>query len=179
MHDAGFSFEVVTSDAEEATGEDFAPKELAAHNAALKAQAVFQALDDPRGAVVIGSDTIVVLGDTVLGKPADADDARHMLRMLSGKTHQVMTGVCIIEGSQEHRFVEVTDVVFEDLDDARIDAYVATGEPLDKAGAYGIQGKGGALVDHISGDYENVVGLPITRVTEKLASIGIYPDPQQ
>ena len=141
------------------------------HLATIKAEAVVKELNGDE--VVIGADTIVVLGDVIYGKPANADDAHRILRELSGKTHQVMTGVCVFVDQAPHAFVEVTDVTFRNLGDAEIDAYIATGEPMDKAGAYGIQGKGGALVEETAGDYDNVVGLPVQALVEKLGLLGI------
>ena len=123
-------------------------------------------------ALVIGSDTAVILGDAMLGKPADASDAVAMLSALSGQTHQVITGCCLIYGGRVHAFSEVTDVKFKDLTAKEIAEYVATGEPMDKAGAYGIQGLGGALVAAIDGDFDNVVGLPVKRLREELRHFG-------
>ena len=121
------------------------------------------------GDVVIAGDTTVALGDEELGKPASPDDARRMLRELSGRTHQVSTGVCVIvagesgDAARQESFVETTDVTFFELTEAQIDAYVASGEGADKAGSYGIQGRGRLLVRGICGDYFNVVGLPVAR----------------
>jgi septum formation protein len=130
-------------------------------------------------ALVIGADTTVVLDGQVYNKPIDATDAARMLRTLSGRTHQVYTGVVVVpvEGGQvalEATAYGVTDVTFKPLTDGFIADYVATGEPLDKAGAYGIQNHGLALIDHISGDYYNVVGFPLYLVRELL--VPCYPD---
>ena len=113
--------------------------------------------------LVLGADTVVELDGQILGKPASAEDARAMLARLSGRTHRVVTGVSLIEpGSGNHReLVVVSLVTFRPLDAAEIEAYVASGEPLDKAGSYGIQGGGGAFVAHLDGSFSNVVGLPI------------------
>lgn len=121
-------------------------------------------------ALVIGSDTAVILGEDMLGKPADAEDARKMLQALSGNTHLVITGCCLIYQGKVRTFYEATKVEFYDLTPEEIDAYIATGEPFDKAGAYGIQGKGGLLVKNISGDYYNVVGLPVARLRKELTA---------
>lgn len=121
-------------------------------------------------ALVIGSDTAVILGDTMLGKPADAEDARKMLQALSGNTHLVITGCCLIYQGKIRTFYEATKVEFYNLTAEEIDAYIATGEPFDKAGACGIQGKGGLLVKHINGDYYNVVGLPVARLRKELSA---------
>jgi septum formation protein len=121
--------------------------------------------------VVVGADTMVVLGDVTLNKPRDAADAKRMLALLSGKTHSVFTGVAIVDRKNAMRqsFVEQTSVTFRDLSASEIEAYVASGSPLDKAGAYGIQEDFGAVfVRRIEGDYYNVVGLPICRLYSEL-----------
>ena len=128
-------------------------------------------------AYIIGADTIVSYEGTILGKPADAADAFSMLRMLSGNTHQVFTGITIyetgadVEGSLHclTQFADKTDVTFYPLSDAQINAYIATGEPMDKAGSYGIQGQGGLFVKSICGDFYNVVGLPMARLARFLS----------
>ena len=117
---------------------------------------------------VIAADTIVVLGETILGKPADAIDAKLMLRTLSGKAHEVKTAVAVLYQDKTVLKVVTTKVFFRALTEKEIDWYVQTGEPLDKAGAYGIQGKGAVLVEKIEGSYDNVVGLPLTEVYEIL-----------
>lgn len=114
--------------------------------------------------IVIGADTVVVLDGKVLGKPRDAEDAVRMLQSLSGKTHQVMTGVCVLKGERVLTHTEVTEVTFRPLTDREIRNYVATKEPMDKAGAYGIQGGAARFVEGIRGDYFNVVGLPVCRL---------------
>jgi septum formation protein len=116
------------------------------------------------GALVIGSDTVVVVGSRILGKPGDDADARAMLRLLSGRTHMVYTAVAIARDGEVDSEVEGVSVSFRQLTDADIDAYVATGEPTDKAGAYGIQGFGSTLVDGIHGDFFAVMGLPLRRL---------------
>ena len=117
---------------------------------------------------VIAADTIVVLGETILGKPADAIDAKLMLRTLSGKAHEVKSAVAVLYQDKTVLKVVTTKVFFRALTEKEIDWYVQTGEPLDKAGAYGIQGKGAVLVEKIEGSYDNVVGLPLTEVYEIL-----------
>ena len=119
-------------------------------------------------AIVIGADTIVVLESEILGKPRDRADAIKMLSTLSGKVHSVFTGVCLIKDSKENCFYEETKVEFYELSPQEIEAYVDTGEPMDKAGAYGIQGRGCLLVKRIDGDYFNVVGLPVGRLIKEL-----------
>ena len=118
--------------------------------------------------LVIGCDTTVICGSEILGKPADARDAARMLTMLSGITHQVVSGVCIAFQGREHSFSVSTDVTFRRLSKAEIDAYIATNEPMDKAGAYGIQEKGSLLVSRFEGDFFNVVGLPVERLALEL-----------
>lgn len=162
----GRTFRVVVSDADEIAPKDMAPVDVAMHNARGKALAV--ASGQPASATVIGADTIVVLDGRIFGKPIDERDAHRMLRELSGKTHQVITGVALAHEGNCETFAEITDVCFRELSDAEITAYIATGEPLDKAGAYGIQGAAGTFVDHIEGDYDNVVGLPVARLERAL-----------
>lgn len=157
---AGFEFEVITSDVNEIIDPDLTPEKLVMSLAKQKAQAVAASY---LSCDVIGSDTVVVLDGKVLGKPKDEEDAVRMLASLSGKTHEVYTGVCIIGGARAESFFECTRVKFCTLDEKQISAYVATKEPMDKAGAYGIQGKGCVLVEGIEGDYFNVVGFPVSR----------------
>ena len=123
---------------------------------------------------VIGADTIVVLGNEVLGKPKNEEEAKTMLKKLSGKIHVVITGYCIIHEGDEISNAVITEVKFRKLSEEEINAYVKTGEPLDKAGAYGIQGKGGLLIEWIKGDYYNVVGLPMHVILE-LQKLGFDP----
>ncbi len=120
--------------------------------------------------VVVGADTVVVLDGAILGKPADAADAVATLRRLRGRTHEVLTGVAVVRtpGLDVTSFVEATTVRFAPMTDAEVEAYVATGEPLDKAGAYGIQGLGGRFVEAIEGSYHNVVGLPVAQLARLL-----------
>ena len=146
------------------------PAALAIHLAIEKARDVARSHPSEW---VLGADTIVALEDRLFGKPRDAADARRMLSELSDKTHQVVTGVCLIEpGGAEHTLFASTDVHFRELIEPEIAAYVETGEPLDKAGAYAIQGFGGLLIWGITGDYPNVVGLPITPLAMLLRRCG-------
>lgn len=125
-----------------------------------------------RLALVVGADTIVALDGQVLGKPQDAEDAARMLRSLSGRTHQVYTGVAFCRGGQVlSSFVQCTEVDFYPLEEERIQRYLASGEPFDKAGAYGIQGLGGLFVEGIRGDYCNVVGFPLARAARELEQL--------
>ncbi len=144
--------------------------EVALHNAVGKCSAVVAEVGD--SLPVIAADTIVVIDNVILGKPQDAADAKAMLMRLAGRTHQVMTGVAVRYRGRQLAEVCVTDVSFRRLTEAQIAAYVATGEPLDKAGAYGIQGKGAVLVEKINGCYSNVVGLPLARLQAMLDELG-------
>ncbi len=168
---AGFTFQVCPSDADETLPEHCAPADAVRILSERKALAVAKLHP---GAVVLGCDTIVALGSEILGKPQTEDEAAAMLRTLSGKTHTVFTGVCITDGSQTERFVSATDVTFYLLSDETIRAYVATGEPMDKAGAYGIQGLGSVLVKGFCGDYCTVVGLPLAECARALKTFGIH-----
>ncbi|HEU5041132.1 MAG TPA: nucleoside triphosphate pyrophosphatase [Gemmatimonadales bacterium] len=125
-----------------------------------------------RGRLVLGADTTVVVRDEVLEKPVDPDDALRMLRKLQGRTHQVVTSVALVHGERIHQATDVTNVVFRRMTDDFLRAYIATGEPMDKAGAYGIQGYGAALVDRIEGDFFSVMGLPLRLVLGLLEEAG-------
>ncbi len=142
--------------------------EIARQNAVLKAQWTVSRVEPD--SIVLAADTIVVVDGSILGKPVDQQDAARMLSMLSGRAHQVVTGVAVIRNSDGKMACgyEVTDVVLKDLSDREINDYVATGEPLDKAGAYAIQQKGAFFISSISGCYFNVVGLPVFRVSQLL-----------
>lgn len=151
--------------------EEMDPKKLpfdeVARVSRLKAEAVPRDMDD----IVIAADTIVVCDGAVLGKPKDEDDAFRMLRALSGKDHQVMTGLTVLKGETAGVCTEVADVHFRELTDREILAYIRTGEPMDKAGSYGIQGKAAMFVEGIRGDYFNVMGLPVCRLYQMLKEI--------
>ena len=165
---AGLAFQVVVSPAEEIHDPALPPDHLCEENARLKAAAV--ALNHPH-ATVIGADTLVFIDADALGKPADLDEARAMLRRLSGRAHTVCTGVCVIRpGGTIHTFHELSEVVFRVLDEAAIDAYFQLVDPLDKAGAYGIQVHGERIVAEIRGNFDNVMGLPVTRLLEVLGT---------
>ena len=178
LSDAGFDLKIVPANIDENRREDETPVELVARLATEKAKSVRGSLGHgPADGLLVAADTIVWMGDEALGKPADPADAARMLRELSGRTHHVSTGVCAMSLGADASpiattsFVETTDVTFWELSDAEIAAYVETGEPLDKAGAYGIQGAGRLLVREISGDYANVVGLPVSRLVRELAAL--------
>ena len=161
-------FTVCVSGAEEHVDPALTPAETVLALARLKGEDV--AGTHPDG-TVIAADTVVALDGVILGKPADAEDAFRMLRFLSGKTHAVYTGVYIAKGGREACFYEETEVTFYELTDEEIRDYIATGEPADKAGAYGIQGKGALLVKGIKGDYFNVVGFPVAAVSRALRAL--------
>lgn len=157
----------VLPDIEETYPESLSTEEIPLYIAEEKAAAYQQmmAKDD----LIITADTVVVLGDEVLGKPSDLDDARRMLRELSGKTHQVITGVCLMTKDKKRSFTVTTDVTFKELTDEEIDYYVETYKPLDKAGAYGIQEWIGYIgVTGLNGSYFNVMGLPVQRIYNEL-----------
>ena len=177
LSSCGFEVEVIPADVDETRLPGESATALVERLADAKARAVARDMTFEEEELLVAADTIVwdESGD-VLGKPADADDAARMLRLLSGRTHHVSTGVCVGvcygSGTWLHRsFVETTDVTFFELTDAQIEAYVQSGEPMDKAGAYGIQGLGRALVSGIVGDYPNVVGLPVGRVLRELGEL--------
>ena len=168
---AGFRFRVEPSDADETLPDSCPPEKAVALLSERKALAV--SVLHP-GAVVLGCDTIVALDGKMLGKPQTEDEAAAMLRTLSGNTHTVYTGVCITNGARTERFVSATNVTFYPLKDETIRAYVSTGEPMDKAGAYGIQGLGSVLVKGFFGDYFTVVGLPLAECARALACFGVH-----
>ena len=174
---AGVNFEVIPASGEENRISDD-PKEAVQQLARDKAVSVMHTIEDSAdGTLVIGSDTVVVFENMILGKPHDIEDAVNTLKKLQGNTHQVYTGVSILEKKNgvwtEHTFYESTDVTFYPVSDEEIRAYVATGEPMDKAGSYGIQGIFGIYVRGICGDYNNVVGLPVGRLIYELKKMKI------
>jgi septum formation protein len=169
---AGFDFEVHPTDIPEDPYPGEEPIACATRLAHEKAQAVFRQLSaDPQkraDLTVLGADTVVTLDDHLLGKPEDAADAARMLRLLSGRIHRVVTGIAVVTAENAEAAAEVTLVSFSTLSDEEIDAYIATGEPMDKAGAYAIQGRAARWIPRIEGCYFNVVGLPIARVAALL-----------
>jgi septum formation protein len=167
---AGIPHEVRPADIDETHPPGEPPRDHAERLAREKAAAIAAA--EP-GALVIGSDTIVVVDGDVLGKPADAADAERMLARLSGRTHVVMTGVAVAWRGETRSAVEKVDVTFHRLSSREIAEYVATREPMDKAGAYGIQGYGATIVARVDGDYFAVMGLPLQRLVRLLGEVGI------
>jgi len=162
---AGLDFEVRVPDVDERLDPAWTAAQAARALAEQKAAAAAQSFP---GACVIAADTIVEIDGVLLGKPANAADAARMLRLLSGSEHRVVTGVCLRLGEAARVFAQETLVRFYPLGEEEIEAYVRTGEPMDKAGAYGIQGRGALLVEGITGDYFNVVGLPVARLVREL-----------
>jgi septum formation protein len=176
---AGFSFEVHPAQIAEEPLDNEDPIAYVTRLAREKAQAVFAQLSANRAAAahlfaptlqVLGADTTVTLDNHILGKPEDPADAARMLRLLSGRTHRVITGIALVGAEFTEAAAEVTDVSFLALSDDEIEAYVASGEPMDKAGAYAIQGRAARWIPRIEGCYFNVVGLPLARVSTLLAS---------
>jgi len=164
----GIPFEIITADAEEM--KEGTPEALVMENARRKAQAVAR---NYAGRIVLGADTIVYLNDRVLGKPRDEKEACEMLSMLSGAWHTVYTGVCVIKDEYLDVRCDASRVLFVKLDEKTIAHYVKTGEPMDKAGAYALQGRGGMFVERIDGSYSNVIGLPMALTRDMLLKAGI------
>lgn len=173
LKNAGYEFEICPAQIDETVDEKLSPSELVCTLSQNKAKAVFESLENKKDVAVLGSDTIVVLDGKVLGKPKDEEEAICMLSGLSGKKHKVYTGVCIVTESQTNSFFDCTTVEFFELTPERIKAYVKTREPMDKAGAYGIQGKGCVLVKSINGDFFSVMGLPIAKTSKALKKVGV------
>ncbi len=163
----GIPFEIQVSDADEYMEPGIDPAVQVQQVSLRKAQAISHAED----AVIIAADTIVVCDGVILGKPKDFEDACRMLGSLSGKTHQVMTGLTVLRGGFCHSCTEITDVTFRPLSEQEIRRYVASGEPMDKAGAYGIQGGAALFAQSLHGDYYNVMGLPVCRLTQVLKAV--------
>ena len=166
---AGFAFQIRAAGVDESARPGENPREHVVRLAREKAEAID--VDDPE-AIVLGSDTVVVVGRRMLGKPRNGQEAAEMLRLLSGKSHKVLTGVALRRGDERLVAVESTRVRFLPLDEQEIAWYLATREPLDKAGAYAIQGGASRFIDHIEGSYTNVVGLPVATVYRLLLRLG-------
>ncbi|MBR2133351.1 MAG: septum formation protein Maf [Eubacterium sp.] len=156
-------FTILSSNEDETLPDGLTPKEAVEYLSKIKALPFAK-----DGDTVVGADTVVAINGNILGKPENEEDARRMLRLLSGKTHSVFTGVTVIKNGSITTFSCETRVKFFELTDREIADYVKTGEPMDKAGAYGIQGKGALLVEKIDGDYFNVVGLPVSLLNRHL-----------
>jgi septum formation protein len=169
----GIAHEVKPSDIDEAMRSGELPEQYAERLAREKVGLIAAEIPD---ALVVGADTIVVIDGIVLGKPRDVGDAERMLRMLSGRSHTVMTAVAATLGGEVASGVEIVDVTFLPIDDDEIRRYVATGEPMDKAGAYGIQGYGATIVRRIDGDYFAVMGLSLVRLVALMRELGVTYD---
>jgi len=169
----GYTFLVQPSPVEELKGGMRPPYELAVENSRIKASDIARSLDSSY--VVLGADTIVILEGEVLGKPVDLEEARSMLWKLSGKTHEVCTGVCLLANGKEKLFYELSQVSFKELSEDIIDDYHEKVEVLDKAGGYGAQSQTELIIREIKGEFENVMGLPVLRVKHELAKLGIKP----
>ena len=166
------AFDVVKPEADESYPVGLTAQETVAHIARAKAEAAKQ-LTKPED-IVITADTMVFLDDERLGKPRDEADALRMLTELSGRHHTVCTGVTVRQGDKAIAFTTTTDVYFRAASEAELRAYIATGEPMDKAGAYGIQGVGSLLVERIDGDFFNVMGLPVMELSQALRAFGVH-----
>ena len=166
----GYSFEIIVPDVDEDVSGH--ARDVVGILSRRKAEAVAREQDH---GIVIASDTLVSLNGQALGKPHDAQDAHRMLRLLSGKTHEVFTGVTIIDAASGKRETQVvrTGVIFREVSDEEIHAYIATKEPMDKAGSYGIQGRASIFAEALHGDYFNVMGLPLCRLTRILRQFGV------
>lgn len=167
---SGFEFEIIPSDADETLESGIDAYDAVKELSKRKAESV---LKNNSEAVVLGCDTVVALDGKILGKPKNEEDAFSMLKMLSGKTHRVYTGVCITDGKKTESFVSCAEVTFYELSDETVKSYILSKEPMDKAGAYGIQGLGSVLVKNINGDYFTIVGLPLAQTARALAKFKI------
>ncbi|WP_295629535.1 nucleoside triphosphate pyrophosphatase [uncultured Intestinimonas sp.] len=173
LEQIGLTFVVRSSDVDESVSPGLTPAQVVESLSARKGEAV--AAEAAPGDLVLSADTVVALDGAILGKPRDRAEAEAMLTALSGRTHQVYTGVTLLQDGRRLTGHEVTAVTFRPLSPEEIAAYVSTGEPMDKAGAYGIQGLGALLVERLEGDYFNVMGLPLCRLGEMLAQFGVRP----
>ena len=162
---ADLKFDVMPSDAQEITTKT-APNEVVMELASIKAKDIYKKSE--KQSMIVGADTVVAYQGQIFGKPTDKADAKRMLTMLSGQTHEVYTGVCVIEDGKTKTFYEETKVTFYEISDEQINHYIKTGEPMDKAGSYGIQGKAAVFIKGIEGDYYNVVGFPIARFLQEI-----------
>ena len=168
----GIPFVVVVSDAEEVSGNSWTPAALVVENAKRKARAVAEKYPD---SPVLGADTVVSSEGKIFGKPKDKDEARKMLTALSGKMHEVTTGLALINRNEIRTTNVTTKVFFDTMTKADIDAYIATEEPMDKAGAYALQGKAARFIEKIEGSYSNVVGLPLNALIQLGKGLNLFP----
>lgn len=172
LNNLGVSYQIIKPRIDETAFENEEPSVYVQRMASTKAEVIAK---EHVQEVVLAADTIVVVGKQILGKPVDREDAKRILRTLSGKTHQVMTAVCIRKGAEQHAFTQVTNVTFAPLTEDLIATYVASGESDDKSGAYAVQGIGAMFIEKVEGSVSSVVGLPICQVREVLAKFGIFP----
>ena len=175
LEQVGVRFDVVDVEVPEVRSAGESPRDYVSRVAREKAGAGLLKLAAVPGAVVLGADTEVVLGDEVFGKPADAADAAAMLRRLGGREHRVITAVWCVSAGREERALNESAVEFAELSEGRIAAYIASGEPVGRAGAYAIQGRAAAFVARIAGSYSSVMGLPLYETVALLARFGIEP----
>lgn len=168
LQDAGISFKVYPSDIVEDFDKKLKPQEVVEYLSFIKAESVQKVFPED---IIIGADTIVVFKGEILGKPKSSEDAFRMLKMLSGETHDVLTGVTILKGEIKKTIVSESKVIMRKYSDLEIEEYIKTGEPMDKAGSYAIQGIGGQLVDSFEGDFFSIVGLPLKKVLDILKEI--------
>ncbi len=169
----GYEYEIVVSNADESIF-SASPDELVKRLALRKARDVFDRMGDPE-CVVVGADTVVAFNGQIIGKPKDAQDSFRILSMLSANTHCVYTGVAVVNKMGAEVECEATNVTFSKLSDDEILSYIATGDPFDKAGSYGIQGQFGMFVDRVEGNYFNVIGMPLPALYRMLLKAGIKP----
>lgn len=172
--------EILPADIDETALPEESPAELTQRLARLKAREVFRSIRPSRAMedaiAVLGADTVVVIDQTILGKPKDYADGMAMLKHLSGRTHQVYSAVALVTHQREYQALSVSEVTFRPLSDSMIEAYWQSGEPQDKAGAYGIQGLGAIFVTHLKGSYSGVMGLPIAETFDLLSQSGLITD---
>lgn len=168
LEDCGLTFKVHALDVDEYVAEKMSPEKLVKTLAFRKAKAVLKECPDD---TIIGADTVVVFEGMILGKPIDEPDAHRMLKMLSGNKHEVYTGVCVLTKDKEILFHSMAEVWMHAYDDIQIETYIQTGEPMDKAGSYAIQGLGKDFVEHYTGDFFTIVGLPLKRLIVELNAL--------
>lgn len=171
LQDCGFAFRILSCDCDETIQKDLPIEKAIEQIAYQKAKTVLQFFPDQ---LVLGCDTMVIYQGQPLGKPKDREDAKRMLTQLSGHTHHVISGVAILGADTHIMFHDITEVTFYDIDDDLLNQYLDSDEPYDKAGAYGIQGRGKIFVKEIHGDYYNVMGLPIAKVYQELKKLIKY-----
>lgn len=168
LEDCGLTFKVYAREVDETVAEKMSPEKLVKTLALRKAKATFEQFPND---TIIGADTVVVFEGEILGKPIDEPDAHRMLKMLSGNKHEVYTGVCVLKKDVEIVFHAVAEVWMHAYDDLQIESYIQTGEPMDKAGSYAIQGLGKDFIEHYTGDFFTIVGLPLKRLIVKLKEL--------